>query len=98
MRIAPNRPQTLIRLDVSVGSDSEFEQAEPDFRFTPQSRHPAGGAEMSVQCQGKTHAPRQCASLFEDLSPRGERAVDHSRFHLDVPRVVGLAIENGKPT
>src|SRR5260370_41652626 len=36
-------PQKLIRPDVSNGSNSEVELADADFRFTPQSRHPAGG-------------------------------------------------------
>jgi hypothetical protein len=31
-----------ITLDVREGSNSEVELADADFRFTPESRHPAG--------------------------------------------------------
>ncbi len=40
--MAPHQPRRD-QLDVSVGSNSEVELADADFRFTPESRHPAVG-------------------------------------------------------
>jgi hypothetical protein len=37
-----------------LGSNSEVELAEADFRFTPQSRHPAGGLEC-LKSANKRH-------------------------------------------
>ena len=43
------------------GQTLEVELADADFRFTPQSRHPTGRAEMSVQCQIQTMHPLKSA-------------------------------------
>ena len=55
--MAPNRPQTLITLDVSVGSDSEVGRHNRDFRSAPDSGHPAGGlgcpSSANKRSQGK---------------------------------------------
>jgi hypothetical protein len=47
---------------VSVGSNSEVELADADFRFTPESRHPAGGLGCPFRAMcGRLDAGQTCA-------------------------------------
>jgi hypothetical protein len=48
--------------DVSFGSNSEVELADADFRFTPESRHPAVGLECPFRAN-KRHRRHQALPL-----------------------------------
>jgi hypothetical protein len=57
--MAPNRPQTSIRLDVSIGSIATEMDCQHHVRYCPDSDRNCGHRVMSQTCQQVTHAPQQ---------------------------------------
>jgi len=55
------------------GSNSEVELADADFRFTPQSRHPAGGLACPKSAKSGPEQMQQTTVLFDHLVGAGEQ-------------------------
>lgn len=73
--MAPSRPQILIRLDVSVGSDSEVTACRRQFRFTPTNRRPWGpvaglksaGSRQRLASDSRAHECTSAKHLIKGL-------------------------------
>jgi hypothetical protein len=66
--MAPNRPQTLIRLDVSVGSISEVDARNGEVCFTPMNGHRPHGRSLPKSAR-RRHSGRIIPILLDQDIP-----------------------------
>ena|SRR5258705_135497 len=73
-----------------LGSNSEVELADADFRFTPESRHPAVGLGCPFRAKKRLMRRSKSTSLFDHLVGAGQQR----RWHDDAKRLCGLQIDH----
>jgi hypothetical protein len=75
MLLEMNLLRDTIAINVSVGSKTEVELADIDFRSTPQSRHLAGGLACPKSANSRHHCPVRSTEIRVALVSPGEAAM-----------------------